>query len=114
MRMTESPAQTPNQGFCLVMRLNPHSPAPSLPRRLRRAWCRHADALAVVAPPLVPHRAAGGLDDLFDVGAQLGHGVAQLLGQDVAEGAVGELLAAQQLVVAADELDELARVDFGV
>lgn len=49
-----------------------------------------------------------------DVLAQLWHGGGHLLGEDVAEGAKGVELAAHELVAAADELDELSRVDVRV
>lgn len=49
-----------------------------------------------------------------DVLAQLRHGGGHLLGEDVAEGSKGVELAAHELVAAADELDELARVDVRV
>lgn len=74
-------------------------------------------------PPLGPSlravlpggpRAAGAEDDGGDVVAQLGVGGGDLAGEDVAEGAEGGGLAAHELVLAADELDELARVDVWV
>ena len=49
-----------------------------------------------------------------DVGAQIGHGGGHVGGEDVAEGGKGVRLAADELVAAADELDELARVNVRV
>lgn len=53
-------------------------------------------------------------DDAGRVFAKFGHGLVHLAGEDVAKAGKGGLLAAHGLILAADELDELARVDVRV
>lgn len=82
-----------------------------VPGGRRRRDGRPAADAELAAPLAGP---AGGLDDLLDVVAQFGQGDLHLVGEDVAEVGEGARLAAGELVHAAHQLDELARVDVRV
>lgn len=91
------------------LRLSPN------PRPNTRVRIRAIHTIRVrVRVSIVSTATASGSEDPSDVVAQLGHGALDLAGEDVAEGGEGVLLAAHELVAAAHELDELARVDVRV
>lgn len=105
---------------CSHSRSLPSIISPLLTARLP---CRRRSRRKTICIPALPSRRAAsrnsrvpasGLEHARHVVAQLGHGRGHLLGQDVAEGGEGVDLAAHELVAAADELDELARVNIRV